>query len=45
MGWDSMSALKNDKSLDKVIDLLLANKGDIVDIVLKDKTLRFERVE
>ena len=40
-----MSGVKNDKCLDTVIDLILAKKYETVDIVLRDRTLRFRRVE
>ena len=40
-----MSRFKNDKCLDKVIDLILAELGDTVDVVLRDRTLKFKRIE
>ena len=40
-----MSRFKNDRCLDTVIDLILAELGGTVDVVLRDRTLKFKRIE
>jgi len=40
-----MSRFKNDRCLGTVINLILAELGGTVDVVLRDRTLKFKRIE
>lgn len=40
-----MSRLKDDRCFDTVVDLLLAELGGTVDVVLRDRTLKFKRIQ